>query len=1598
MSTVAGALEPHDLAVSALAERIADSASGDAAVVSEFARRYLNRVPLEYLESHSDEAIIAQVQSLFEFADRHDGATPEVRVYTPTVADHGYTTGGTVVEVICPDMSFLVDSLTNEIQGKGYQVSRVFHPVLGIQRAHDGRIVEILSTRATSIRESLQHIELGRTLTPDEIEDLEAALRIVLRDVRNAVTDFEQMQGAVYRMIRIVRDSAARYPQADIAEAVAFCEWLLDMNFVFLGYREYSIVDSPEGRAVVVDADTGLGILRRSDRSAYSKPVLLDDMSPELRTRYEGGQLVVITKTNRLSRVHRRAKMDYIGVRRIGPDGEVLGEARLLGLFASKAYMTPVRQIPILRSKLEQILEAEDTMEGSHYYKELVQLFESFPKDELFSTPTEDIRRSMVGLVELQEREQVRLFVRRDLLQRSVSLLVVMPRDRFDANVRRQLQDLFLERLNGTSIDYRLALGETDTARLHFTVWVSDSEAVGVGHGELEAEVLAITRTWEERISELMMAEYGADTGAELAARWGPEFPEYYRNSVPTDLVLGDILRLQELADSGGRFVVGLQNETTGDERLTRLAVYKADGKLMLSEVMPTLEALGLRVVEEVPTRLVTTEDIVIHDFGVQDASGEMLGLGRCAERVAETVAAILDGRAESDSLNRLVITTDLTYRQVRILRAYRTYWRRVRPGFTAQYINDVCAAHPEIAADLIDLFETRFDPNHPTPGPGHEVVARIERQLDSVRSLDEDRILRALLGLIMATVRTNTFRPERRCLSFKFRSVDVPGMPMPAPLYEIFVYDPAVEGIHLRGGKVARGGLRWSTRREDYRTEVLGLMKAQMTKNAVIVPTGSKGGFVLRQSPADPSQVGEAVLAGYVKFIGGLLDVTDNLVGGEVVHPADVVVHDEDDPYLVVAADKGTAAFSDTANAIAAEYGFWLGDAFASGGSAGYDHKVLGITARGAWESVRWHLREMGLDPMVDPISVVGIGDMSGDVFGNGMLYSPKLRLVAAFDHRDIFIDPDPDAALAFAERRRLFDLPRSSWQDYDPALISAGGGVWSRESKLIEISAEAAPVLGLDGPTRLTPDEVIQAILRSPVDLLWNGGIGTYVKATHETHEQVGDRVNDAVRVDAIEMRCKVVGEGGNLGLTQPGRIEFATKGGRINTDFIDNSGGVNCSDREVNLKILLGLAEERGELDRRGRDELIASVSDDVVRAILYDNFLQAQILAQAAAKSRIRLDAHEDLMMVLESKGLLVRHIERLPSSEEMGERTRAGLGLTSPELAVLLAYAKRQLRDWLLASDLPDSGEFDSELFDYFPAPVVERFGHLIPEHPLRRELIATLLANQVVNAEGITFVTRLMVDTASSPARVVRAYHIARSVTDATERWAQVEELSGTLPAEVERELLGGIDRLVEAVTRWHLNTSPTEALDRVVEPTQAAFRELAASIEHLGPSGWGEEREALIEEWIARGVPGDIARRHVYADELVHAPDIIDLAHRTGYSLAHVARIFLGVGPAFQINWLEDELARVPASNRWQRGATQAVADDVVTLRRQLAERVLVETGTLPADEALATYVEARTPVRERLTRMLRSLSLDGVDDISGLVVAIRQIRSLLV
>ena len=1546
--------------------------------VRAFAQAYLRRLSGDVSAGIADEQLLAEVLGAFEFASARGDEPVAVRAFNPTLAEHGYEPLGSVVETNTDDWPFLVDSVSGALEARRLAVARLLHPVVGVERGGDGVITAVGRARDAPHRESVMHFDLARRLNDEQLAEVEEAVRDALLAVLKVVTDFEAMTERLDDMITVARAGTARYPRDEVHEVADFLEWLLKGNFVLLGAREYDISE----RGICVIDGSGLGILRDEERSTFATNVPLSQLPAGIRARATTGDLLLVAKTNAVSPVHKNERMDYVGVRRVSRTGEIVGESRLLGLFTSKAYAERASETPLLHRKLRQALDAEDLIEGSHDYKAAVALFDSFPKEELFAAPVDDLRRAVVALIALDGSDRVRLLGRRDADGRSASIILALPRARYSATLVSRVSALLRERFDTSAVEAHHVLDEGQRVRVHFSVH-SAGGLPEVPMRDLEEEAVALARTWDDELAAALGDRKGART---LAATWAPRFPEHYKGYTKPELAAIDVACFARL-EEGESFVVSLH--PIGGARPTRVALYKRGAKIELSRAMPMLEDLGLRVIEEISTRL-RGEEMWVQEFRVLGPDEQPLDLDDVGERVAAAIAAVYRGEDESDPLNRLVITAGLDRGQVAILRAYRKYRQRIGSRFTEGYQNDVLVANSPVTAKLVRYFELRFDPAiEPDEVAEHELRDEILADLEEVSSIDHDRILRNQLGMIEATLRTTAYKEGRRATAFKLRSADVPAIPLPAPEYEIYVYAQDVEGIHLRGGKIARGGIRFSDRM-DYRTEVYGLMRAQLTKNAIIVPAGAKGGFIVKR----PEITREAIQESYVTYVRSLLEVTDNLVDGEVVHPEGVRVRDEDDTYLVVAADKGTATFSDTANAVAADYGFWLDDAFASGGSVGYDHKKLGITARGAWESVKRHFRELGKDPATDVFTAVGIGDMSGDVFGNGMLLSDKIRLLAAYDHRHVFIDPDPDPAASFAERRRLFDKPGSSWDDYSRDVLSEGGGVFRRDAKWIELPERSRELLGIE-EARTAPNDVIRAILRAQVDLLWNGGIGTVVKASTESDADAHDRASDSIRVDARDLRCKVVGEGGNLGLTRRARVEYAANGGLINADFIDNSAGVDCSDHEVNLKILLGLAERRGEMTRAERDELLEAVTGDVVDHVLYDSFLQAQIIAQEVERSAGRMFAYEDLTSLLEETGLLDRASEALPGNDEITERRRGGRAMERPELAILLAYAKRWVARSLEASGFADDPWLERDLRAYFPAAVVERCGHLLHEHPLRTQLICMINANLVVNALGPTFASQLVAERSADVSEVVRAFRVAVEVTSADEPWEAIEQLQDVDRA-TQMQLLGGVDALVEATARWYLTWAPGAPFEETIAAGRDGFERLAGVVGDLGTEERRRRREETVERLVAEGAPREVAVAHALRAELVHAPGIVAAATAVDRSIEDVARVFFAIGAELRLDWMERELARVRSTTRMQRWALQAVREDAFKARRDLAECALRESPGAEPLVAVERFLHEHAAQAGRLESFLRALAREGESDLAGLTLAVRQLGAL--
>ena len=1318
--------------------------------------------------------------------------------------------------------------------------------------------------------------------------------------------------------------------------------------------------------------------------------------------------MLIITKANARATVHRPGYLDYIGVKRFDEEGRVCGERRFLGLYTSAAYNQVPRAIPLLREKVARVMERATYPSNSHAAKAMLHILETFPRDLLFQVSDDELLETGMGILHLQERQRIRLFVHRDRIGRFVSCIVYVPKERFNTQVRLKIQNLLAQTLGARDVDFTVHLSESVLARLYFVFRVPPAQAVAVDVDDLEVRLSDYTRDWRDDLYEELLDHCGEELGVARYRRYGEAFSADYQSSYSARVAVHDIDSMEELGGAGDAIAMSLYRPLEAAPDVLHFKLFRPGRPISLSDALPVLEDMGLVVETGQPARIERADGsrMWMHDFGMRAGESLEVDIDRVRAKFQEAFKRIWAGEAENDGFNRLVLRAGLGWREIAVLRAYCKYLRQAGTTFSQEYMESALGGNTSIAQALVRLFHTRFDPglSEDREALGRALVEEIGDALEAVANLDEDRILRSFLGLIRATLRTNFYQcgesgEVKSCISFKFDPARIAELPEPRPMYEIFVYSPRVEGVHLRGGVVARGGIRWSDRREDFRTEVLGLVKAQMVKNSVIVPVGSKGGFVPKRLPAGGGR--EAVqaegVACYEIFVGGLLDLTDNLAGGEVAPPADVVRHDGDDPYLVVAADKGTATFSDIANRHAARYRFWLGDAFASGGSQGYDHKGMGITARGAWESVKRHFRELGSDVQNTDFSVIGIGDMGGDVFGNGMLLSEHIRLIGAFNHLHVFIDPDPQAASSYRERARLFALPRSSWADYDSGLISEGGGVYARSAKSIDLSPQARAAFGIDASS-LTPNELIRAMLCASVDLLWNGGIGTYVKASSERHSEVGDRANDSLRVDGSELRCKVIGEGGNLGCTQLGRVEFAERGGRIITDAIDNSGGVDCSDHEVNIKILLNEVVESGDMTEKQRNLLLAEMSDEVAELVLRNNYLQTQALSLASAQASSLLEVHTRLMRALERSGDLDPAIEFLPDPDEIEERASVGRGLTPPELSILMAYVKITLYTSLLEAGLDGDRFVERELMRYFPQPLQKRFPDQIRAHRLAREIIATVGANAVVNRAGITFVFRLAEETGANSADIARAYLVAREVFDMEWVWSTIEGLDNEASAQSQIAMLLESRRLVERATRWLLRHCP-RPLDVAAAVARFAPGVAALSdglVDLVAPVSRAAMRRRS-SELSAPGVPEALADRVAEFTEVYSSFDIIEVACATSIPVDTVAAAYFALGAELDLHWLRDQVAALPRINRWQALARAALRDDLYSLESALTRDVLEMSSSSREPQArIRSWIESNTLSVSRWRQVLADLKAAGSIDFTMLSVAMGEIRGL--
>ncbi|MDR9455217.1 MAG: NAD-glutamate dehydrogenase [Spiribacter sp.] len=1571
-------------------------------LIQTFLKHYHGAVSTRDLNERDTQNLYGAALSHWALAQTRTAGRARVQAYNPDPEQNGWESTHTVVQIVTDDQPFLVDSVSMALNELGLIIHLIVHPVLQVARDERAMIQSVgAEPSEPGQAEAWIQFEVDRQSETSQLEAIEKAVEAALHDVAVTVADWQPMRQAAQRAIRGLRRHSPAVDDDYLDEIIAFLEWVLDDHFTFLGYRRYDLRHRRGDLALCAIAGTGLGLLRETDNDDHASSSF-ELLPPSLREQATDPDPLLLTKSSHRATVHRRGYMDSISVKRFNARGEVVGEHRFLGLYTSAAYSRSPRNIPLLRRRVAAVLAGAGLRDNSHAGKALAHILENYPRDELFQTDIPTLRETALGILELQERQRVRLFVRHDRFGRFVSCLIYAPRDRYDTEIRQRMQAILMRAFGGEHSEFTVQLSEAVLARIHFVIHLGGEPVEDVDHEAVEAQIAATTRSWSDDLGQALLEHDGEARGTRLHQAYGDAVSAAYREDTSPRTAAQDINRLESLDQQNG-LAISLYRPLEAPAGSLRLKLYHTGEPISLSAVLPVLEHMGVQVMDERPYGIYPKDRAPrwIHDFGLQHDPGRELDAGTLRDHFQAAFAAIWRGETDDDGFNGLILSAGLSWQEITILRAYAQYLRQAGTPYSQPYIEETLAANPTIAANLVALFEARFDPQRGDAQRADDLAATIEAGLDEVSSLDEDRILRRMLAAIQATLRTNRYRQDdcgapRDYLALKLRPGDIPGVPKPVPAFEIFVSSPRVEGVHLRGGQVARGGLRWSDRREDYRTEVLGLMKAQMVKNAVIVPVGAKGGFVCKQLPKSRAEQADEVLACYQMFIRGLLDVTDNIVDDQIQPPPGVVRYDDDDPYLVVAADKGTATFSDDANAIAEAYDFWLHDAFASGGSTGYDHKKMGITARGAWVAVQRHFREMGRDIQRTPVTAVGVGDMSGDVFGNGMLQSRTLRLIAAFDHRHIFIDPDPDADAAFAERERLFGLTRSTWDDYDRARIATGGGVWPRTAKSIALSEPARAALGISAE-QLTPNELIQAILKAPVDLLWNGGIGTYIKAEDESDADVGDKGNDAVRVDAENLRCQVIGEGGNLGITALGRVAFALAGGRVNSDAIDNSGGVDCSDHEVNIKILVNGVVDDGELTVKQRNRLLADMTEAVADHVLANNYRQTQGLSLMQDRAAERLDEHARAMRTLEREGRLDRVVEELPDDETLTERQQQGLGLTRPELSILLAYTKIRSYEALLQTELVQGEEYLPDLIAYFPGPLQTRCSRRIDQHPLRREIIATNLVNHILNRMGATFLMRVTAVTGADTADAARAFVAARELYGLRTLWHDIDALDHQISADHQHAMLHALCDLQERATIWMLRRGlPANGMSDWLDRASQTINTLEQGLPELLAEPEFERLEARRQHHIDAGAPDALAQRISRLPTLYDALDIAAAAANRDATLEDTARIHFGAAHALGLETLREAIHAFIAVDDWQVRFRGGLLEGLHDEQRRLTETILAETAADPAAERIEQWM---TDNGDRLTTFRQS-----VDQISGvpqpesamLGVAMQELRAL--
>ncbi|MBB1421969.1 NAD-glutamate dehydrogenase [Pseudoalteromonas sp. SG43-7] len=1575
-------------------------------LVEKFAKSLYSNMSKEDLAHRNDSDLYGAALSLWNSLEKNTSDDAVIRVFNPEVAKDGWQSSHTIVEIIAKDMPFLVDSVRMAMTRENIASHLLLHSPLKIQRDKNAKISALSNLKAeqeSSSTKTVFFIEIDRQTDSSVIDSFKKELESVLNDVSTAVEDWQPIRKKLIAVSKELPKRNHNNNASEVAETVEFLDWLVKDNFTLMGYRQYDLSPVQGDYQLKGKIESSLGLMKNSTEE-HSR--LLSELPEVARQEARSNNLLILTKTNSLSRVHRPAYIDYVGIKRFDDEGNVIGEDRFIGLFSSSFYNNSAADVPVLKSKINRIMEMCDFAKGTHAYKAVLNILETYPRDELVQARESELLEVAMGVLQVQERDMCRLFVRKDAYGRFFSCMVYVPRERYNTALRRETQDILGNAFNSDDkVEFTTFFSESTLARTHYTVRVTDNN-IEYNVKDIENNLVEAARTWEDKLQSALLESAGEARGNELNRKYCNAFARSYKDEVLPSAAVVDIEKLELLNDDNKLEMLFYRPQEEANSNIVRLSLFHKDEPIHLSDVMPMLENFGLRVIGETPYSVKTSDGRInwIMDFSMLLDSKGIADFDKVSARFRAALTSVWSNRLENDGFNRLVLMGGLTGREASILRAYAKYMRQVGVTFSQTYIESTLANYPHIGSQIVNLFAKKFSVKSPASVKTlDKLIAQIYVELENVANLDDDRIIRLYVDMIIATLRTNYFQKDdigqfKSYVSFKVNPSLIPDMPLPLPAFEIFVYSPRVEGVHLRGGKVARGGLRWSDRREDFRTEVLGLVKAQQVKNTVIVPVGSKGGFVCKQLPTDRDAFFKEGQECYKIFIRGLLDITDNIIQGEIVPPVDVTRHDEDDAYLVVAADKGTATFSDIANGIANEYNFWLGDAFASGGSVGYDHKKMGITAKGAWESVKRHFREMDIDTQTTDFTVVAIGDMAGDVFGNGMLLSKHIRLQVAFNHMHIFVDPNPDSATSYPERERLFNLPRSSWEDYNKDLISAGGGVFSRAAKSITLTPEMKKMLGTKKAS-MTPNELIKAFLMMEFDLLWNGGIGTYIKSSKESDADVGDRANDALRINGSELGAKVLGEGGNLGATQLGRIEFAAKGGRVNTDFIDNVGGVACSDNEVNIKILLNGLVTAGDLTRKQRDELLYSMTDEVAQLVLKDCYRQTHTLSITQSKGSSTLKEKVRFIHALEKDGKLNRAIEFIPSDEELAERAAAGKDLTRPELSVLVSYAKMVLKESLVTDDITENPYYRQLLVKSFPLPLREKFNTAMDNHPLRKEIIATKLANNIVNDMGLNFMVRMHEETGANEAEIALCYSVASEVFQMRDTWSAIVDLDNKIPAAVQTEMLYQLRRTVRRATRWFLrHRNKAQNIEQTIAFFAPTFADLSANLTTYMVEKESERLSAAADKLIESAVPAELATRIVSLSSLFSVMDLAEVAANSGRSIDMVSNTYFKLGARMGLHWFLDQITHQPVANHWQALARASYREELDWQQRTLSEVVLNNFAgdNKDVDGQIDQWMDSQDLLLQRWKQMLAEFKTSQSHDFAKFSVALRELMLL--